>query len=40
MSREPELVFKAGSATVRLDQRRMARLRALVRMSGVDRGAP
>ena len=32
---EPELVLKAGSATVRLDARRMARLRALVKQMTV-----
>ena len=32
---EPELVLKAGSATVRLDERRMARLRALVKQMTV-----
>jgi hypothetical protein len=31
LARQPELVMKAGSATVRLDERRMERLRALVR---------
>jgi hypothetical protein len=37
---EPELVLKAGPATVRLDQRRMERLRALVRMMIIpDRGS-
>lgn len=40
LAREPELVMKAGSATVRLDKRRMARLRALVReMTVPDRGS-
>lgn len=37
---EPELVMKAGSATVRLDKRRMERLRALVReMTVPNRGS-
>jgi len=40
LAREPELVLKAGSATVRLDERRMARLRALVReMTVLHRGS-
>ena len=40
LAREPELVMKAGSATVRLDKRRMERLRALVKeMTVPDRGS-
>jgi hypothetical protein len=37
---ESELVLKAGGATIRLDQRRMARLRALVKqMTNLDRAS-
>lgn len=40
LARQPELVMKAGSATVRLDKRRMERLRALVKeMTVPDRGS-
>jgi hypothetical protein len=38
LAAESELVLKAGSATVRLDERRMARLRALVRQMTVPDG--
>ena len=41
IARESELVLRAGSATVRLDERHTARLRALVRaIRGRDRGTP
>lgn len=40
LARQPELMLRAGSATVRLDKRRMERLRALVRETTVlDRGS-
>lgn len=40
LARQPELLLRAGSATVRLDQRRVERLRALVReMTVPDRGS-
>jgi hypothetical protein len=40
LARQPELVMKAGSATVRLDKRRMERLQALVNeMTVPDRGS-
>lgn len=40
LARQPELVMRAGSATVRLDRRRMERLRALVKeMTVPDRGS-
>jgi hypothetical protein len=40
LAREPELVMKAGSATVRLDKRRMERLRVLMRQMTVPGGRP
>ena len=40
LARPPELVMKAGSATVRLDKRRMERLRVLMRQMTVPGGRP